>query len=118
MGRYREIQERRRARPPEIEPKTLLVIHAEAEQAPPPTPFTVYLCVVPIDFDRYFVIDREVRLYLHPPETLRRGLPADFRRVKLYTGSLTALVRTDRHPLNTGIVGQFGAADCEAHVSL
>jgi hypothetical protein len=116
MGRYREIQERRQSRPPEIEPKKLLVIHAEAEQAPPPTPFTVYLCVVPIDFDRYFVIDREVRLYLHPAETLRRGVPADFRHVRLYTGSLTALVRTDRHPLNTGIVGQFGAADCELDI--
>jgi hypothetical protein len=111
LKRYRSIQTERLPLPPWIRPDRLLVIHAESAVVPPAAPFTVHLRTVPTDFDRYFINDRGVRMYLHPVGGLQRGVPADFRGVTLWTGAVTGINRTDRHPQNGGVKGDFPNAN-------
>lgn len=112
MGRYKEIQDRRRRPPPEIEKAGLLVIHAESDAQPSAVPFTVLLLMAPTDFDAYFTNDREVRLFLHPSGSLAPGRPVDSSRIAPWQGVLTGVVRTTKHH-NTGIGGTFPAANYE-----
>lgn len=111
LQRYRDIQDERVPLPPWIRPAKLLIIHAESNVSPSGVPFTVHLRTVPTDFDRYFINDRGVRLYLHPMGGLKRGVPADFKGVTLWTGAITGVNRTDRHPRNSGLKGTFANAD-------
>jgi len=111
MPKYKEIQKRQLPLPPWIRPAKLLVIHAESAVVPTNLPFTVHLRTVPTDFDSYFINDRGVRLYLHPIGGLKQGLPADFKGVTLWTGAITGINRTDRHPRNSGLKGNFPNAD-------
>jgi len=116
MDRYREIQRRRLPLPPEITRARLLVIHAEAQVWPTNPSFTVQLLVTPTDFDSYYRIDRDFRLYLHPPRSLRAGQQADFANARRWDGTTTAVVRTARHPGNQGMQGRFDKADFDIEV--
>jgi len=113
MERYKQIQNERLPLPSWIRPDRLLILHAEARNQPSSAPFTCHLQIVPTDFDKYFLNDRGVRLYLHSAGTLRRGIPASFANVTLWSGSITGVVRTHRHPRNSGVQGQFQNADYE-----
>ena len=116
MERYREIQNRLRGKSEwEIE-RSVLVIQAEAAQLPKQWPFVVHVHVEPIDFDTYFRVERCVRLFLHPPGALKLGRPVDYRKASLWSGEITAVVRTERHPRNRGASGQFAAADYDVDV--
>ena len=111
MARYRDIQRRRLPMPPWITREQLLVIHAEAEVWPSGVPFTVHLQVTPIDFDMFFIIDRGVRLFLHPKGSIGPRRSTDFSQARLWCGSITGVVRTERHPRNQGLKGRFDNAD-------
>jgi hypothetical protein len=111
MQRYRDIQNERLPLPPWIVPARFLVIHAETNLPQPTPPFTAHLCVEPVDFDDYFDLDREVRLYLHPIGALKRGVPASFHGTTMWTGSITGVNRTAAHPFRHGVRGDFTRAD-------
>lgn len=111
MERYQEIQRRHREESDWDSERSVLVIHAEASQMPTQLPFIVHINVVPIELDRLFRLDRPVRLFLHTSGTLRLRTPVDYRRATLWTGELTAVVRTERHPKNRGARGEFALAN-------
>jgi hypothetical protein len=111
IDRYRAIQNERLPLPPWVRRTRLLVIHAETTVTIASTPFTVHFRVVPTDFDHYFQRGGGVRLYLHRPGQLKRGVPADFRNVTLWTGVTTGVNDTERHPNNAGVEGDFPNAN-------
>jgi hypothetical protein len=111
MQRYREIQKRRSRPPNGIEKKPLLIIHAEAQIRPTTAPFTAHVHLAFSDFDRLLGVDGEVRLFLHPPGMIGYGKELDFSAAELWVGSITAVVRTERHPRNQGLSGRFDKAD-------
>lgn len=117
MERYREIQKRRLPLPPWIDRQHLLVIHAEAEVWPSMDRFTVHLLLAPSQFDQYFIVDRPVRLFLHPKGTLSSYRRVDYSQARLWEGAITGVVRTERHPGNRGVQGRFDTADYEIEIA-
>jgi hypothetical protein len=111
IGRYKEIQDRRRRQTDWDIEKNVVVIHAEAQELPTQTPFVAHINIEPTAFDSYFQIEGALRLFLHPPGSLARGKAVDFRKASLYLGEITAVVRTERHPKNRGARGDFLAAN-------
>ena len=111
MERYREIQKERKPQPPEVSKVGILIIHAEGQARPTNEPFTAYVRIVPSIFDRYFTMEGEVRLYLHPQGALRVGRQAPMRDVDMWSGTITGVVRTEQHNENKGVGGEFDRAD-------
>jgi hypothetical protein len=111
---YKAIQERRAQPPPGLSKDPVLVIHATvpADWQPPSAPFRVHLSLVPMLFDNYFDVDRQVRLFLHPPGTIKHGEPIDLSKAYAWAGMQTAVVRTARHR-NRGTQGTFQEADLQ-----
>lgn len=116
MERYREIQRRRRGESEWELERYVVVVHADAAQLPTQSTMVVHLRIESTDFDRYFRVDRRVRLFLHPQGALRFGKPVDYRNASLWLGEITAVVRTDLHTKNPGAAGQFAGADYEVDV--
>ncbi len=116
MERYREIQKRRRSDPEWDIERNVLVVHAEADPAPKQSTFILHIHVSPVKLDKLFQMDRQVRLFIHPDNTLRRGLAANYRQAQLWNGEVTAVVRTEHHPNNRGASGQFANADFDIDI--
>lgn len=113
MERYKEIQRRRRRESEWDLERYVVVVHAETSDQPTQPTMVVHLRIEPTDFDRYFRVDRRVRLFLHPLGSLKVGMPVDYQRASLWTGEITAVVRAELHPKNRGAAGQFAGADYE-----
>lgn len=111
MDRYEEIQRRHRRQTDWDSEGSVLVIHADASQKPSQLPFIVHINVVPCELDPLFRLDRPVRLFLHSPGSLRLGAAADYSKATLWTGEITAVVRTELHPKNRGASGTFATAN-------
>lgn len=94
----------------------ILVIHAEAEDHPTQAPFTVHVRLIPTEFDNYFQTDKNAHVYLYPKGALAPGKPVDQDPVQFWVGQITSDVRTDLHPRNRGIEGEFPAADFEVDI--
>ncbi|MBK8226758.1 MAG: hypothetical protein IPK70_06235 [Flavobacteriales bacterium] len=109
---YKHIQRRRMRSPIEVQPSTILVIHAEADEPvrQHQLPNVVHLCLKPHQLDNYFAMDREVRLFLHPPGSLKPGKQVDLSNATGWMGRQTSITRTELHPRNQGVEGSFDAA--------
>lgn len=116
MDRYREIQKGRRGDSEWDVERSVLVIHVEADPAPTQSSFILHVHTSPVDLDSLFRMDRRVRLFVHPPGTLRHGASVDYRRAQLWNGEITAVVRTEYHPRNRGASGQFANADFDIDI--
>jgi hypothetical protein len=116
MRRYQEIQNRRRRESEWDIERFVLVIHAETTQLPSQSPFITHIQLVPTQYDRLFGMDRKIRLFLHPRGTLNPGRLVDYDKALLWTGEITAVVRTDLHPENRGASGQFANAIYEIDI--
>ena len=115
MPRYQDIQNRRRESVWESE-RNVLVIHAEAAEFPTEAAFIARVQIAPTELDHLTRNDRPVRLFLHPVGTLRPGMLVDYSRAELWTGEITAVVRTELHPKHRGAKGEFGSANYEIDV--
>ncbi|GEM_PF-1294583 len=96
--------------PPPLPSEQTLVIHAECHTALKPHPWFVHLRPDNTDYDKAMRPPAAVWLYLYKPGTLqlgRRRPPA----VATYSGTLTALNFTERHPRYRGISADWSAAD-------
>jgi hypothetical protein len=115
---YKQIQRRRMRGPIEVESLAVLVIHAEAEYGirNQRTPSTVHLCLKPHQLDKYFAIDREVRLFLHLPGSLVPGRKVDMSQAVGWKGRQTAITRTELHPRNKGVEGRFDTAHFQVFI--
>lgn len=111
MDRYVEIQNRRRRELEWDTERLVIVIHAEMADPLPQKSFITHIQLEPLLFDNYFAMDRSTRLYLHPPGTLKIGKSVDYGKTVLWTGEITAIVRTGRHPKNRGASGRFPDAE-------
>jgi len=116
MGDYERIQKERWPRPDEISSQRILVIHAEAEYIPTGAPFTVHIRLGMTDYDRMFRVEDIVRLFLYPRGTLCPQNKVDIQKSNLWHGTMTGVVRTEKHPRNRGVGGRFDAADFELDI--
>lgn len=116
LERYREIQKRRKGDSEWDVEKDVLVVHAEADPAPYESSFILHVHISPVKLDKLFQMDRQVRLFIHPAKSLRRGLAANYRQAQLWNGEVTAVVRTEHHPKNRGASGQFDSADFDIDI--
>lgn len=116
MERYREIQKRRRGDSDWDIERDVLVIHAEANPAPSQPAFILHIHISPVELDKLFQMDRQVRLFIHPTGTLQPGLAANYRQAQLWNGEVTAVVRTEYHPQNRGASAQFENADFDIDI--
>lgn len=109
---YKRIQRRKMRSPFDVVPLALVVIHAEANEEfrRRELPSVVHLSMKPTEMDRYFAIDRQVRLFLHPPGSLIPGQPANMSNAIGWMGRQTAIARTANHPRNQGVEGRFDDA--------
>lgn len=87
-----------------------LVIHAECHAALKSPPWFVHLRAPNTDYDRVMLPPVSVWLYLYDPGTLRAGRPRPEARVA-YSGTLTALNFTEKHPKSRGISADWNEAD-------
>ncbi len=101
--RYKEIQRRRCGQSDWDVEKFVLVIHAEADERPANSSFIAHVLLQPTEFDR--------------PGSLRPGVPVNYDEAELWTGAITAVVRTEHHPRHRGTRGQFEDADYDIDVS-
>jgi hypothetical protein len=115
MARYQDIQNGRSQSMWESE-RNVLVIHAEAAEFPTAPEFIARVQIVPTELDQLIRNDRPVRLFLHPVGTLRPGMLVDYSRAQLWTGEITAVVRTELHPKHRGAKGEFSSANYEIDV--
>lgn len=110
MQRYIEIQkERGKNRDWDVE-NDVLVIHAEASPLSMGSSFIVRVQLRPTELDRRARPDGRVRLFLHPTGSLHLKQAVDYRKATMWTGEITAVVRTEDHPRNRGAGGQFAGA--------
>ncbi|WP_339747967.1 hypothetical protein [uncultured Rubinisphaera sp.] len=116
LNRYREIQKSKASDSEWDTEKDVLILHAEAEAPPRESPFTVHLHLFPVELDACFRMERSVRLFVHPPGSLRSGSPVDYDRAEAWKGEITAVVRTERHPNHRGTRGNFPGADFEVTI--
>lgn len=96
--------------PPPLNPEQTLVIHAECHSALKGPPWFVHLRPDTIDYDKAMRPPAAVWLYIYPPGSLKNGgqrPPA----IAAYSGTLTALNFTERHPKHRGISADWSAAD-------
>ena len=116
MERYQDIQRRRSGQSDWDIEKGALVIHAEAAQMPAESPFIIHMHVYPTECDSWFRMERAVRLFLHPPGSLKPRTPVEFERATLWTGEITAVVRTELHPKTRGATGSFATANYDIDI--
>lgn len=96
--------------PPALNPEQTLVIHAETHAALRNPPWFVHLRPNNTDYDKAMRPPASVWLYLYPPGSLQRGQsrpPA----ISAFSGTLTALNFTERHPRHRGISADWQGAD-------
>jgi hypothetical protein len=96
--------------PPPLNPEQTLVIHAETHVALRNPSWFVHLRPNNTDYDKAMRPPASVWLYLYPPGTLRLGQsrpPA----ISAFSGTLTALNFTERHPDHRGISADWQGAD-------
>jgi hypothetical protein len=115
MPRYQDIQNRRGITTWDSE-RNVLIIHAEAATFPTESSFIARVQIAPTELDHLIRNDRPVRLFLHRPGTLRAGVLVDYSRAELWTGEITAVVRTELHPKHRGAKGEFSSANYEIDV--
>jgi hypothetical protein len=96
--------------PPPLSSEQTLVIHAERHAALKPCPWFVHLRPETTDYDKAMRPPAAVWLYLYEPGTLRPGSRRPAALVA-YSGTLTALNFTERHPRHRGISADWSAAD-------
>ncbi len=96
--------------PPPLAPEQTLVIHAECGTALKPHPWFVHLRPDSTDYDKAMRPPAAVWLYLYNPGTLQPGTRRP-SAVAAYSGTLTALNFTERHPQHRGISADWSAAD-------
>lgn len=96
--------------PPPLSPEQTLVIHAECHTPLKPHPWFVHLRPDSTDYDKAMRPPAAVWLYLYDPGTLRPGERRP-SAVAAYSGTLTALNFTERHPRYPGISADWSAAD-------
>lgn len=96
--------------PPPLTSEQTLVIHAECHTVLKSHPWFVHLRPDNTDYDKAMRPPATVWLYLYDPGTLHLGT----RRpppVAAYSGTLTALNFTERHPRHHGISADWSSAD-------
>lgn len=96
--------------PPPLNPEQTLVIHAEVHAVLKNPPWFVHLRPNNTDYDKAMRPPAAVWLYLYPSGSLRIGHsrpPA----ISAYSGTLTALNFTERHPRHRGISADWQGAD-------
>lgn len=111
MEDYKEIQKGRGKNDDWDIETAVLVIHAEASQMPTGKSFIVRVQVRPTELDKHFRTDGRVRLFLHLPGSLNLKQAVDYRQAVMWSGEITAVVRTEDHPKNRGAGGQFAGAN-------
>ena len=96
--------------PPPQRPEQTLVLHAEMHNAVGSPPWFVHLRPNNTDYDRAMKPPAAVWLYLYPPGSLQPGQPRP-AATSAYSGTLTALNFTERHPRYPGISADWQNAD-------
>jgi hypothetical protein len=96
--------------PPSLTPEQTLVIHAECHAALKPHPWFVHLRPDNTDYDQAMRPPAAVWLYLYDRGTLQPGTRRP-SAVAAYSGTLTALNFTERHPRHRGISADWSGAD-------
>lgn len=96
--------------PPPLTSEQTLVIHAECHTALRPHPWFVHLRPDNTNYDKAMRPPAAVWLYLYDPGTLRPGTRRP-SAAAAYSGTLTALNFTERHPRHRGISADWNAAD-------
>jgi hypothetical protein len=96
--------------PPPLTPEQTLVIHAECLTVLKPHPWFVHMRPDNTDYDKAMRPPTAVWLYLYDPGTLQPGTRRP-SAVAAYSGTLTALNFTERHPRHRGISADWNAAD-------
>ena len=94
--------------PPPLLSEQTLVIHAECHTVLKPHPWFVHMRPDNTDYDKAMRPPAAVWIYLYNPGTLRLGTrrpPA----VAAYSGTITALNFTERHPRHRGISADWSA---------
>jgi hypothetical protein len=94
--------------PPSLVSEQTLVIHAECHTVLKPHPWFVHLRPDNTDYDKAMRPPAAVWLYLYNPGTLRPGTRRP-SAVATYSGTLTALNFTERHPQHRGISADWPA---------
>lgn len=97
--------------------KNVVVVHTEGDAVDLRRQFVLHVNLEPTRLDHFFRLDRGFRLFVHPPGSLNFNETADMTRVRLWEGSITALVRTERHPKNQGTSGTFERADVQIDIN-
>ncbi len=116
MVRYQAIQKERAENNDWDIERSILVIHAEAAHSPTGKSFIVRVQVRPTELDKLFRTDGQVRLFLHAPGSLTLKKPVDYHRAVMWSGEVTAVVRTEEHPKNRGARGQFAGANYDVDI--
>lgn len=57
------------------------------------------------------------RLYLHKSGSLSTEKQVDYAAAQLWKGTVTGIVRTERHPKNRGATGEFASSDFTINIS-
>ncbi|MCB1089492.1 MAG: hypothetical protein KDM63_20810 [Verrucomicrobiae bacterium] len=96
--------------PPSRKPEQTLVLHAEMHSTVSAPPWFVHLRPNNTDYDGAMKPPAAVWLYLYPPGSLQPGKPRP-AATSAYSGTLTALNFTERHPRHRGISADWQAAD-------
>lgn len=91
-------------------PERALVIHAECHTALGTIPWHVHLRPANTDLDGIMRPPAAVWLYLYEPGALHLGRPRP-NATRVYSGTLTALNFTERHPQHRGISAAWTAAN-------
>lgn len=95
---------------PPLTPEQTLVIHAECHTSLTPHPWFIHLRPDSTDYDKAMRPPAAVWLYLYKPGTLQSGKRRP-SAVAAYSGTLTALNFTEKHPQYRGISADWNAAD-------
>lgn len=117
LDRYKEIQRGWSKESDWDTEKNVVVVHAEGDASQLSGRFILHVNLEPTRLDHFFRLDRGFRLFVHPTDSLELGKPADMSKAKLWEGSITALVRTERHPRNQGTSGSFEKADVQIDIT-
>ncbi|MGJ5049948.1 hypothetical protein ACQR09_23015 [Bradyrhizobium oligotrophicum] len=96
--------------PPPLLPEQTLVIHAECHTVLKPHPWFVHLRPDNTDYDKAMRPPAAVWLYLYGRGTLKPGTRRP-SALEAYSGTLTALNFTERHPRHRGISADWSAAE-------
>ncbi|BBO06295.1 hypothetical protein SG09_56450 [Bradyrhizobium ottawaense] len=96
--------------PPPLPSEQTLVIHAECHTVLKPHPWFVHLRPDNTDYDKAMRPPAAVWLYLYEPGVLKTGTRRP-SAIVAYSGTLTALNFTERHPRHRGISAGWSAAD-------